>query len=143
MKSKNNSYILILFGLLLLAVGFYLMKAADSLLQALSALPYVCIGVGSGLFGHGMGNVISDRAILKDTDLKKQLDIEKKDERNIAIADRAKGKAFDMMTIVFGALMVSFALMNVDMAPLLLLVFAYLLVHGYSIYYRIRLEKEM
>ncbi len=39
--------------------------------------------------------------------------------------------------------MISFALMGVDLAPLLLLVFAYLLVVGYSVYYRIKLEKEM
>ena len=90
-----------------------------------------------------MGNLLSERAVRKDPELKKQLDIEKKDERNIAIADRAKGKAFDMMTFVSGALMVSFALMDVAMAPLLLLVFAYLLVHGYSIYYRVKIEKEM
>ena len=33
--------------------------------------------------------------------------------------------------------------MDVEMAPLLLLVFAYLLVHGYSIYYHVKFEKEM
>ena len=139
----TKNYIPILFGLLLLAGGFSLMKTADSLPQALTALPYVCVGVGSGFFDHGMGNLLSERAVRKDPELKKQLDIEKKDERNIAIADRAKGKAFDMMTFVFGALMVSFALMDVEMAPLLLLVFAYLLVHGCSIYYCVKFEKEM
>lgn len=71
------------------------------------------------------------------------MDIAINDERNIAIANRAKGKAFDRMTFVFGALMVSFALMGVDMIAVLLLVFAYLLVHGYAIYYRFRLEQEM
>ena len=143
MKSKTKNCILVLFGLLLLAAGFYLMKTIEPFQGILASLPYVCIGVGSGLFGHGMGNTISERAVSKDPSLKKKLDIEKKDERNIAIANRAKGKAFDMMTFVFGALMVSFALMNVEMAPLLLLVFAYLLVHGCSIYYRMKFEKEM
>ena len=33
--------------------------------------------------------------------------------------------------------------MGVEMAAVLLLVFAYLLVHGLAIYYRLRLEKEM
>ena len=71
------------------------------------------------------------------------MEIEQRDERNIAIADRAKGKAFDMMTFVFGALMLAFALMSVDLPAVLLLVFAYLFVHGYAIYYRCRYEKEM
>ena len=33
--------------------------------------------------------------------------------------------------------------MEVEMVPLLLLVFAYLLVHCVSIYYRIKFDKEM
>ena len=90
-----------------------------------------------------MGNAISDRAIRNEPNLQKRMNIEKNDERNIMIANKAKGKAFDMMTYIFGALMVSFALMDVDMTPLLLLVFAYLLVHGFSIYYRIKFDKEM
>ena len=75
--------------------------------------------------------------------LKKQLEIEQNDERNIAVAKRAKGKAFDCMTYVYSALMLSFALMGVDLVPLLLLVFAYLLVHGVALYYRVKFEKEM
>ena len=58
----------------------------------------------------------------------------------MTIANRAKGKAYDMMTFVYGALMVSFALMGVDMIAVLLLVFAYLLVHGFALYYRFRYE---
>ena len=143
MKSKITNGIPTLLGLLLLAGGLFLVKSTAAFQGSLSALPYVFIGEGSGLFGHGMGSIISNRAIRNNPELKKRQDIEKNDERNIAIANRAKGKAFDMMTFVFGALMVSFALMEVDMVPLLLLVFAYLLVHGFSIYYRIKLDKEM
>ena len=69
--------------------------------------------------------------------------IEKNDERNIAIANRAKGKAYGMMTFVYGALMVSFALMGIDMIAVLLLVFAYLFVHGFALYYRFKFDKEM
>ena len=47
-------------------------------------------------------------------------------EQNIMIASRAKARAFDMMTFVFGALMVCFALMQIDLAAILLLVFVYL-----------------
>lgn len=143
MKSKAVKYITVILGLLLLAAGFYLIKTADTSQGVMAALPYVSIGIGAGMFGHGMSNVISERALRSDPDLQKRMDIEKNDERNIAIANKAKGKAFDMMTYVFGALMISFALMNVDMAPLLLLVFAYLFVHGFAVYYRIKFDKEM
>lgn len=47
------------------------------------------------------------------------------------------------MIFVFGALMFSFALMNVELTVILLLVFSFLLVIGFEIYYRCRYEKEM
>ena len=72
--------------------------------------------------------MISARAIRNSPDLQKKMNIEKNDERNILLANTAKGKAFDMMTYVFGALMVSFALMEVDWTAILLLVFAYIYV---------------
>ena len=143
MKSKLAKYTTIILGLLLLTIGLYLIKTVGDPQGIMASLPYVCIGIGSGLFGHGMGNLISERAIRSDPDLQKKLDIEKNDERNLAISNKAKGKAFDMMTYVYGALMVSFALMGVDMSALLLLVFAYLFVHGFGIYYRIKFDKEM
>lgn len=69
--------------------------------------------------------------------------LSKKDERNAIIANRAKAKAYDVMIFVFGALMIAFALMGVDMIPVLLFVFAYLFVQGYAVYYRCKYEKEM
>lgn len=143
MKSKTANYITIIFGFLLLAIGLYLVKTGRDPQGVMRALPYICIGIGCGLFGNGMGNMISERAIRSDPVLRKKLDIAKNDERNIAIANKAKSKAFDMMTFVFGALMVSFALMGVDTIAVLLLVFAYLFVHGFALYYRFKFDKEM
>jgi hypothetical protein len=48
-----------------------------------------------------------------------------------------------MMIFVFGALMITYALMGIDMVEVLLLVFAYLFVIGYGIYYRFKFGKEM
>ncbi len=71
------------------------------------------------------------------------MEINENDERNIAIANRAKAKAYDMMVFVFGALMLSYALMDTDMVASLMLVFAYLFVIGYGIFYRVKYDKEM
>ena len=109
----------------------------------MTVLPFVCLGIGCGAFGHGMGDLLSRNALESDPELARSLAIEQQDERNIALANRAKGKAFDIMLYVYGALMVSFALMGMDLAPLLLLVFSYLLVVGCSIYYRVKYDKEM
>lgn len=72
----------------------------------------------------GMGGMLSRKALKDSPDLQKQLEIEQKDERNIAISNSAKGKAFDIMLFVYGALMLSFALMQVDLARFFCLSFA-------------------
>lgn len=107
------------------------------------ALPYVLIGIGCGIFAQGMGNLISRKALKGHPDIEKQMEIERKDERNIAISNRAKAKAYDLMVYVFGALLFSFALMGVGMAPILLLDIAYLFVIGYGVFYRCKYDKEM
>lgn len=141
MKKKN--FATAVMGIVLLLCGFYLLKGVESPNEFLIKLPYICIGFGCGIFGHGMGNLIADKAISRDSHAQKLIEIEKNDERNIAISNRANSKAYNIMTFVFGALMVSFALMGVDLIPILLLVFAYLFVHGCAIYYRLKYEKEM
>lgn len=143
MKTKKLQYAAVAAGLLLVAAGFCLLKMVPDPQGFLRALPYVCIGVGCGLFGGGLGSRIGDRAVQSDPETARRVRIEQNDERNIAVANSAKGKAFDWMTYVYSALMVSFALMGVDLVPLLLLVFAYLLVHGVALYYRIKFDKEM
>lgn len=143
MKEKTSSYLLTILGLILLSAGLFMVKHAEVSGGMLHALPYVCVGIGCGIFGHGMGNIISRKAIESSPAAEKQLEIEQNDERNIAIGNRAKAKAYDMMQFVFGALLVAFALMSIDMAVILLFAFAYLFVAGYGIYCRVRYEKEM
>ena len=139
MKSQKVNGLIIALGVLLFAGGLIL----TALSKGAKVLPYLGIGLGCGLFGHGMGEVLARRARRADPARFRQMDIEKKDERNIVISAGAKARAFDLMTFVFGALLIAFALMGVETAPLLLLVLAYLFVHGSVVYYRAKLEKEM
>lgn len=143
MKATGRNYIITAIGVILLSAGLYLVKTQTAAQGFMYALPYVFVGIGCGIFGHGMGNIISYKAMKNSPEIQKQFEIDKKDERNVAIANRAKAKAYDMMTFVFGALMISFALMGVDMIAILLLVFTYLFVHGYGVYYRWKYDKEM
>lgn len=143
MKKNHRDDYFALGGVLLLALGLVLLKTEIMSEGVLSALPYICVGLGCGIFGQGMGNIIGARALKNDPERQKQLEIEQNDERNMAIANRAKAKAFDLMIFVFGALLVTFALMNVDLVVILLLAFTYLFVVFYSVYFRSRYEKEM
>lgn len=143
MKKSIIHYITALSGALLLVIGLYLMKTIVSPYGIMRTLPYICIGLGCGVFGHGIGEIISYKTIRKNPDIERQIEIDKRDERNIAIGNRAKAKAYDMMTFLFGGLLIAFALMEVDMIVLLILVFFYLFIHGYGIYYRFKFDKEM
>jgi hypothetical protein len=130
-------------GLVLAAAGLYMIKHGEGLSGLMRALPYVCVGAGCGAFGHGMGDLIGRSALKRAPDLRKQMEIEQKDERNLAIMNRAKGRAYDAMVFIFGALIFSLALMNTEMSVILLLVFGYLLVVGISVYYRCKYDREM
>lgn len=143
MNKKLINYFIAIIGIMLLACGLILIKLIHTPQGILTTLPYICIGIGCGIFGHGIGNIINSRIMYNNPDVKKQMEIEQKDERNISIQNSAKAKAYDMMIFVFGALMISLALMNVDMMVILMLVTSYLFVVGYSVYCRIKYDKEM
>lgn len=142
-KKIYSSYILTALGLILLAAGLYLVKTVADPQGVMVALPYVLLGIGCGIFGQGMGDLISRKALKGYPDIEKRIEIERRDERNIAISNRAKAKAFDLMIYVFGALLISFALMGVGMAPIILLDLAYLFVIGYGVFFRLKYDKEM
>lgn len=143
MKKSISAYILTIVGVGLFAGGLYFIKTVENPQGILEALPYICVGLGCVIFGHGMGEIVLHHAMKGDPAAAKQLEIDMKDERNLAIANQAKAKAYDMMVFVFGALMFAFALMGIDLMVLLLFVFAYLLIIVYSTYYRFKFNKEM
>ena len=143
MKKTGFNYLIALLGLLLLGAGLLMIKLISEPQGILLPLQYVLVGVGCGVFGSGIGNIVNNRVMRKNPDIKKKEEIEIRDERNIAVRNSAKAKAYDIMVFVFSALMLAFALMQVEVAPILMLVFAYLFVIGARIYYQVKFNKEM
>lgn len=142
MKRKLLGYGVAALGALLVAAGLWLLRSTPAQ-GMLAALPYVLIRAGRGAFGYGVGAAVNDAVARKYPDIARDKEIEEKDERNVAIANRAKAKALDRMYYIFGALMVALALMGTDMKVILLLVVAYLFVAGSMVYYLCRYHKEM
>ena len=142
MSRATTQYILAIAGILCFITGLVSLKAIAEPQGVLQVLPYLCIGIGCGVFGHGAGEIAANRAYAKNPQLRKQMEIEKQDERNIAIANQAKAKAYDSMLYVLGAVMIAFALMNVQTTTILLLVGAYLLVVGVNVFYLNKYQKE-
>lgn len=143
MKNIISLYVLTLAGVGLFAGGLYFIKTVEDPIGMLRALPYVCVGLGCVIFGHGLGEIIVQHAMRHSPAAAKQLEIDQKDERNLAIASRAKAKAYDMMVFLLGALILAISLMGIDIIILLLLAFAYMFIIGYNTYYRFKYSKEM
>ena len=142
MKSRKN-YFITFCGIVFVIGGICLISSVKTPNEWMLVLPYLCIGVGCGIFGHGMGNFIAEKTAKQNPEFQKQMEILHKDERNRMISNCAKAKGYDLMTYAFGALLLIFSLMRVALIPLLLLVFVYLLVQGYALSYRIKYDKEM
>ena len=141
---RNQGWLPFLLGLALLLGAWLLLKLIPDLdAEHWRVVPFLALGVGCGLLGSGAGELLAAQAMKKHPELQKQQEINQKDERNVAILDRAKAKALDMMFYVFGALMVSLALMGADIGVVLLLVAAYLFVAVCMVYYMCKYQKEM
>ena len=139
-NSKAKSTTITVLGLLVLAAGLLAVKFFN---LGSSAAPYLCIGLGCGVFGQGLGELITRWSEKRHPEIVRHREIEENDERNIALRDRAQAKAYRIMIPVFGALFLAFGLMNVELRVILLLVAAYLYICGCSVFYSVKYRKEM
>ena len=142
-KSLGKYVFYTLIGFMLLATGAVLGKANRDIPGILGTLPYIFIGIGSGIFGQNLGSIVTLLSLKNSPETAKRIEIEQSDERNIMIRDKAKAKSYDLMLFVFGALMLAFGLMNVDLTIVLSMVGAYLFIAGSSIYYSEKFRKEL
>lgn len=137
MKSSGLKLVV---SLVLLVTGAVLLKAN---LLMVSGMPYILMAVGCGLFGNSTGEMYKEHTLKNDPQAKLENDIAEKDERNVQIQLLSKAKAFDVMTFSIAALMFAFAMMSESWRIVISLVVIYLFIHGYSIFWRLKLEKEM
>lgn len=107
------------------------------------ALAGILIGAGCGIFGHNLGTVVQTKIMEKNPTEAHKIEIEQNDERNILIGNTAKSNAFDAMGYIYATIILIFVLLNVDYIVIMLLVGAYLLVHGIMIFHLSKLTKEM
>ncbi|MDX9803176.1 MAG: DUF6442 family protein [Dehalococcoidales bacterium] len=136
-------FILAAIGFFIFAAGLALIKLFPDTDGILKTLPFICIGLGSGIFGGNIGTAINNKAMLKNPQLAKQKEIEQKDERNQAISNKSKARVYDLMIFVFAAIIVAFALMQADIFVILALVAIYLFFIFSNVYYFYKYNQEM
>ncbi len=130
-------------GFLLFAAGVTMIVLFQDSAGVMKTLPFICIGVGCGVFGGNLGSAVKLHLLRKGSPAAKQAEIEEKDERSTAIREKAKAKSYDMMVMVFGALMLGFVLAQADLYVILAFVAAYLFVTATNVYYICKFNKQM
>jgi hypothetical protein len=144
MKNKfKRSVVFTALGLIMVAVGFLLLRTMKESQGILETLPYILVGFGSGIFGLFLGDIISCKAIEKQPELLKNIEIEQNDERNMYINNKAKAKAYEVMIFVYGAVILTLSLMKIDLKFTLLLCLSYLFIVFTQVYYKVKYNKSM
>lgn len=138
---KNSTFAFL--GLGLIVLGFFGHTMVTSTNRGIAAMPYLLIGLGCGIFGHYTGNLISYFSTRNNEELKRQIKIEKNDERNRLIADKSKSKAYDLMIYLFAAMLIMFSLMGVEKLQIIIVVAIYLSIQIYALYWRSKFENIM
>lgn len=139
MKSNHATrYIIyILLGVIVLAVGIFVIR------DNLKSVAGFCIGIGAGLIGMNVASLIMNLYYKKHPAIKKQSDIESKDERTVAITNKAKAKAFDIMIKIL--IFIPFLMILIDLPLWMILAAIALYILGFCLqtYLTIRYSKEM
>ena len=142
-KERKTITILLIIGAILIIMSamslFFLREEGYTYTVA----GYVVFGIGFGLLGDALGRFNSMKLEQKDPERMKTIRVEKSDERNISIAEKAKAKAFSFMTYLYAAVLMVLAIMRVELRALLVMVAAYLLVMLFSLFVKLKLYKEM
>lgn len=145
MKNKNyalKNILLSFLGVVLVALGLYIYQKTVGMDKTV-VIPYIFIAIGCGILGHFTGNLIQYYSTKNNEELKRQIEIEKNDERNVLIAEKSKAKAYDLMIYLFAAMLIIFSLMGADKVQILVLVAIYLSLQIYALYWKSKFESRM
>jgi hypothetical protein len=124
---NKKQIIKISIGLLIALIGFLLRVYYPDQSGLLLWIPYLLIGLGGGIFGHFVGDLIKMKLSEKKPSYVKKIEIEQKDERNILVMRLAKEKAYDAMLYIFAGLILIFALMQIQTQVTVMLIVAYVI----------------
>jgi uncharacterized membrane protein len=138
MKSSIKSGIFgLALGLVLIASGLLIVG------ESLKTISGLCLGIGAGLFGVNIGKLVMYQYYKKNPKLEKQQKIELRDERTVAIRNRAKAKAYDIAAIVLMIIPLLLIIMGSPLYLVLSVIAFYLFVFGMQIFFTVKYDKEM
>lgn len=145
-KSKSYHLITLLLGIVLLIASLLCrLKGINNLLslQQLKAISGILLGVGAGLIGMSISNLIMNCMLEKDPLLKRKNEIEYKDERNISIRNHAKAKSADIIQWFIMGIAYLTILIGTPLWVTLIIVVVFTLYHILTAYFTLKYQNEM
>ena len=76
MNERTWNWVKIIGGILLGIGSLFALRHYDHAEGVMAVLPFVCLGIGCGAFGHGMGDLLSRKALASDPELARSLGAE-------------------------------------------------------------------
>ncbi len=145
MKNKKikKHVLLSILGLIFMIIGIVIVKSFPELQSIIRVVPFLCFGIGAGILGENVGLAVNTYIFSKNPTVAKKVEIEEKDERNTIIKNKAKAKSYDLMLMVYGALLLAFALSGIDLYIVITLVVFYLFSNLLNLFYLLKFQKEM
>lgn len=138
MLKKTSFYIsTLVLGIALIALSFAFQG------EEVKNIAGVLIGIGAGLFGMSLSNLLMKRIEQKNPEIVKQKEVELKDERNEMIRNRAKARSGDIIQWFIIGLAFVMILLNSSLCLILISVGIFLLYHVISICFMSKFQKEM
>ncbi|WOO39087.1 hypothetical protein R2R35_11565 [Anaerocolumna sp. AGMB13020] len=103
----------------------------------------ICIGFGSGLASLNVVHILFKRMLRKHPEYKRQSEIDAKDERSIAITNKAKAKAYDKMIYIMIGVPFVMIFTNSPLWMILTVIAFYLFGYSLQLYYIVKYNKVM
>ncbi|WP_033164291.1 hypothetical protein [Clostridium sp. KNHs205] len=103
----------------------------------------LCIGLGSGLASVNVAHIFIKRMFRKHPEYKRQSEIDAKDERSIAITNKAKAKAYDKMIYIMIGVPFVMIFLNSPLWMILTVIAFYVFGYGLHLYYLVKYNKIM
>lgn len=137
LKKKSFYFFTMFIGICLIGVSLALRS------EELKSISGVLIGVGAGLFGVSIVNLYMKKLEEKNPDIKKQNQIDLKDERNITIRNRAKAKAGDITQWLIMGIAYITILINAELWVTLVVVGVFLMYNVLGLYFTNKYQQVM
>jgi hypothetical protein len=141
MKKGRLLYsILIIVGIMLIILGFYVSSRYGDSLKSTSG---ICFGIGAGLIGMSFAQLMLTNYEIKHPDAAKQNRIELNDERNTTIRLKARAKAGEILKWLIIAFDFLLIWLNVELYLILLLWGIYISYYLIKAYYTVKYQNEI